>query len=146
MTVSQSIADWLKKYNLDIVKVDVDSVGASSDSFGLFKTPDRTRKEYICDDSYELTETYIFYARQGSQTQGERLGNDEWWENFTYWVDDCNVDGILPIMDNNRECLEISVSGNPYVFETADNASESLYQASIQIHYIRKIERNRELW
>ena len=140
MTVSKSISEWLNGYAMKAVKVSTDQVGEGADSLGIFKSPNRETEEYN-DNSYKISEHYqLFVVREG-QEQRDREDNDEWLENFAYWVDDCQYNQDFPKLDNNRECTDIELSGTPYMFEAKEN-NTALYQISLKITYIRTREVN----
>lgn len=140
MTIAKSLSEWLKSI-LDIVKIDTEQIGADIDSYGLYRSPDRQVETYN-DDSYALTEYYQFFAKQSSQTESDRLDNDEWLENVTYTIDDKNYCEDYPVLDNNRVCIGIELNGQPYTSEA--ESSEAIYAMTIKITYLRK--RDVEEW
>lgn len=142
MTVSRAIAEWLKGYDMKAVKVDTDQVGEGADSLGLFKSPNRERKEYN-DNSYLITEYYQLYVVREGQDNRDREDNDEWLEKFAYWVDDCQYEQKFPKLDDDRRCTDIELAGTPYMFETKED-NTNLYQISLKITYLR--ERKEAEW
>lgn len=139
MTISKSIAKWLLDgYDMKAVVMDTDQVGEGADSLGIFKSPNREVKSYL-DSTYEITEYYQLYAVREGQELRDREENDEWLENFGYWVDDCQYNKKYPKLDDNRECIDIALAGTPYMFEAREN-NTALYQVSLKITYLRKRE------
>lgn len=136
MTVSKSIAEWLKSYDMKAVKVSTDQVGDGADSLGIFKSPNREIQKHN-DSSYEITEYYQLFVTRESQENRDREDNDEWLENFAYWVDDCQHTGDFPKLDNDRRCMDIELSGTPYMFEAKED-NTALYQISLKITYLRE--------
>ena len=143
MTVSKAIAKWLKGYDMKAVKVDTDQVGEGADSLGIFKSPNRDIQVYN-NSSYQITEYYQLFVVRESQERRDREDNDEWLENFTYWVDDCQYKGDFPELDNDRKCTDIELSGTPYMFEAKED-NTALYQISLKITYIRE-RKSEEEW
>lgn len=143
MTVSKAIAKWLKGYDMKAVKVDTDQVGEGADSLGIFKSPNRDIQAYN-NSSYQITEYYQLFVVRESQERRDREDNDEWLENFTYWVDDCQYKGDFPELDNGRKCTDIELSGTPYMFEAKED-NTALYQISLKITYIRE-RKSEEEW
>lgn len=142
MTVSKSIVEWLKGYDMKAVKVNTDQVGEGADSLGIFKSPNRDREEYN-DNSYLITEYYqLFVVREG-QDNRDREDNDEWLEKFAYWVDDCQYEQKFPELDDNRKCADIELAGTPYMFEAKED-NTNLYQISLKITYSRERKVNEE--
>ena len=138
MTVSKAIAKWLEGYEMKPVKVSIDQVGAGADSLGMFKSPNREVVNHN-DSSYKITEYYELFVVRESQENKDREDNDEWLENFTYWADDCRYGRMYPQLDKNRRCLDIWLSGTPYMFEAKEN-NTALYQISLGITYLRERE------
>lgn len=143
MTISKSITEWLKGYGMKAVRVDTDQVGEGADSLGIFKSPNRDVTGYN-NASYQLTEYYQLFVVRENQENIDREDNDEWLENFAYWVDDCQYKGIFPKLDNSRICDGILLSGTPYMFETKEN-NTAVYQISLKITYRREREGN-DIW
>lgn len=138
MTVSKAITEWLKGYDMCVVRVDTDQVGEGTDSLGIFKSPTRERTDFL-GSSYQITEWYQLLVTRDGQENRDREDYDEWLENFAYWVDDCQYAKKLPQLDNHRTCDDIELTGAPYMFETrADNTV--IYQISLKITYTRERE------
>lgn len=136
MTISNAISKWLEGYEMKPVKVNIDQVGAGADSLGIFKSPNREVVDYN-DESYKITEYYnLFVVREGQEYQ-DRAENDEWLENFAYWVDDKGYMEEYPKLDNDRKCLRLWLSGTPYMFEAKED-NTVLYQISLGITYLRE--------
>jgi len=135
MTISKAVSDFLGRYQN--LRIETDHVSEGSDRYGLFKSPSRDKKEYT-DGSCEITEYYQFFARQASLSDRERLENDEWLEDLTYWVDDYSANYAYPVLDKGRRIRDISVTGIPYPAEAGDR--ETVYQMSLSITYLRERE------
>lgn len=138
MTIGKAITKWLEGYDMRTVKVSTDQVGEGADSLGIFKSPNRETAKYN-DSSYQITEYFQLFVVRDGQEPREREENDEWLENFAYWVDDCQYAGKFPELDNYRRCTDIELSGTPYMFEAKEN-NTALYQISLKITYIRERE------
>lgn len=136
MTIAKCLSEWLKSI-LDIVNISTEQIGADIDSYGLYRSPDRNTESYI-DDSYAITEYYQFFAKQSSQTESERLDNDEWLEYVTYTIDDKSYCEDFPALDKDRVCIGIELTGQPYSLESASD--ETIFAMTIKIKYLRKRE------
>ena len=135
MTISKAISEFLGMYQ--DLKIDTDHVSDGSDKYGLFRSPGRDKKEYT-DGSYVITEHYQFFARQASLSDTERMENDEWLEDLTYWVDDYPLRYDYPALDKGRRILDISVTGTPCPMETGDQ--DTLYEIALSVKYVRERE------
>lgn len=134
MTISESIIQWLS----DFGEIKIDSVintellKAQPNAYAMIKTPTNIRQEFI-DGSSVNTEYYTFLARKSSQFNAERINNNQFLENLTDWVENANMDGNLPKLDNKRFCDNIAISSGFYLFETEEN--ESVYSLTFEIIY-----------
>lgn len=135
MTISQAIVDFLSGY--EEIEIDMNHVSDGSDRYGLFKSPSRDTKDFICSE-YEITEYYNFIAKQVSVSASERKESDEWLEDLAYWVDDKSYAGDFPDLGKNRKIRNVEITGIPYPMET--NEKETLYQMSLSITYTRERE------
>lgn len=135
MTISESLVSWLLAKNIAFVAIETDTLGSTVDSFGLYRSPQRTITRNI-DNSTELKETFTFFGKQDGIEESDRKSNDEFWEDFVYMIDDLFQDE-LPTLDGNRKCTDISVEGYPYVFETLQDQT-NIYSCSLSVTYTRE--------
>ena len=135
MTISEAISKWLAEYG-NIV-IETNHVSDGSDQYGLFKSPQRNIVSHV-DYSYEITEYYQLLARLNSLSEDDRKDSDELLEKLTYWADDYPFIYEYPVLDGNRQILNISVTGSPYPLST--DSSDTVYQLSIEITYTRERE------
>ena len=135
MTISEAISKWLAEY--DGIVVDTNHVSDGSDQYGLFKSPQRNILSHV-DSSYEITEYYQLLARLNSLSEDDRKDSDLQLEKLTYWADDYPFNHEYPVLDGNRQILNISVAGSPYPLST--DSSDTVYQLSIEITYTRERE------
>lgn len=134
MTISRYIIDFLKLYNN--IKIDTNHIEAGADKNGLFKSPARDLVRDT-DGSTIITEYYNFFAFANSMSEEERSEDDEWLENFIYWMDDYSIDYDYPTIDGGRRITNIEVTGCPTPY--TDNDNGIMYQISLQITYEREV-------
>ena len=74
---------------------------------------------------------------QKSISEAERKEDDEWLEDFEYWVDDYPRLYEYPIIDKNRRVIDIQCGGcaTPLV----DNDNGIMYQITLSITYEREV-------
>lgn len=133
MTISAYISTLLEE--IPGLDVEVNHMDDGSDQYGLFKSPARNVTEYL-GNTYEITESYQFFARQSAVSKSERLEADEWLETIAYWVDDFRYTYDFPSIDGGRQITDMALTGAPYPMEESDK--ETLYQMSLQITYTRE--------
>lgn len=135
MTISKYIVDLLAEY--EGLEIELNHIPDGADQYGLFKSPAREVKRFN-DGSCEISEHYLFYARQTTLSGSERKEADEWLENLTYWIDDFPFYFAFPDLDGNRTVQELTITGCPYPMEADDK--ETLYQLTLSITYTRERE------
>ena len=135
MTISKYIVDFLRLY--ENISIETNHMPDGSDKNGLFKSPNRDRIEYN-DSSCRITESYQLFVRQASVSDMERKESDEWLEELIYWIDDYGILNEYPVIDGNREVLDISVTGVPAPLDYEND--EIIYQISLSITYTRERE------
>lgn len=106
-----------------------------SRAFGVFKAPGDTVREFV-DGSRDVTAHFLFLARQPSQTDGMRVGNQAWLEDFERWVRAENMARNLPQLDESRSCYAVNIAGS-FAMET-QTESESVYQITLAISYFEE--------
>lgn len=134
-TISSAVAAWLSFF--ENMTVDTNHVTDGSDKYGLFKSPNRSVKNFL-NGSYEITEYYQFFARQASVSEEDRKDSDAWLEELAYWADDFSFEYEYPALDGGRKINMIELTGTPYPMETG--SSDTLFQMSLAITYTRERE------
>lgn len=134
MTITNYISDFLKLY--ESIKIDTNHLEDGADKYGLFRSPARQRTQLI-DGNSTITENFVFYASQKSISEIERKEDEEWLEEFTYWIDDFDLYNYYPSIDKGRKVTDISVSGSPTPY--VDDANGIIYQFSLSITYEREV-------
>lgn len=134
-TISSYVADFLKLYSN--IEIDTNHVQDGSDKYGLFKSPSRDINRKV-DGTTTITEYFQFFAFQTSIGEYERIEDDEWLENFVYWVDDYPLSYEYPYLDGTRKVILIEVGGSPTPF--SDNDRGIMYQMTLSITYEREAQ------
>lgn len=134
MTISKYISQFIRQF--ETIKIDTNHVEDGSDKYGLFKSPSRDFTRNI-DGSAKITEYYQFFAFQKSLSESERKEDDEWLEEFTYWIDDYPIINDYPALDGGRYVVDISATGSPTPMTDSNNGI--LYQIALSITYEREI-------
>lgn len=135
MTISHYLSEFLKLY--ETIKIDTNHVQDGSDKYGLFKSPSRDISKAIGETS-TITEYYQFFAFQNSICEAERKEDDEWLEDFIYFIDDFPFNYNYPNLDKGRTVTDISATGSPTPFSDTDKGI--MYQISLSITYEREAQ------
>lgn len=133
MTISKYLAEFIQLY--ETIKIDTNHLEPGSNKYGVFRSPQRNITRNI-DGSATITESYSFYAFQRSLSEAERKTDDEWLEDFCYWVDDYPQQYEYPDIDGDRRIIDIQATGSPYAY--TDDPNGTTYQITISITYERE--------
>lgn len=130
MTVSQSIIDWLKKFEEKSVNTDIQP--AKVNSYSLVKEPIINKKTFI-SGRVRATEHYTFMARLDSQMDSTRVENNAWGEELEEWVREKCKKKELPVIDGATvQSVEVTT---PFYLGKSTDANESIYQLTLSITY-----------
>lgn len=134
MTISKYVSDFLNLY--ETIKIDTNHVAEGSDKYGLFKSPARDKVTRV-DGSTVVTEYFQLYVSQNSISEAERKEDDQWLEEFIYWLDDYPIEYEYPTIDGGRVVTDISAGGCPTPMTNNDNGI--MYQIQLKITYEREV-------
>lgn len=137
MTISNYVAEFLKNY--EEIEIDTNHVMDGSDKYGLFKSPSRDFARRV-DGSALITEYFQFLAAQKSIAEDERKEDDEWLEEFTYWLDDFPTIYEYPELGGGRRVLDIKATGS--TTPLTDDNNRIVYQMLLSITYEREVNTN----
>lgn len=137
MTVSQAIKQWLYKNGTIEIdeRINTEKLDSQAIAYSLSKTPQSQLKKFAGGNELR-TEYYMFFARQSSQIETERISNDEFLENLENWVWEKNKERDYPILDKKRTCTNIGISSTYYAYSTEEE--ETIYTFTISIEYLKR--------
>lgn len=132
MTVSTYISRFIQEYaGVDVL---IAYGEGKSDENGLKKLKGREITEFN-DGSCEIIEHYQLFVKQKSQEEVKK--NDQWLEDFLYWIDDYPKVYELKEIDSSREVVALTVDGVPYALES--ESQEMVYDLSVSLKYRRNM-------
>ena len=67
---------------------------------------------------------------------GQNIENSGFYEDFLNWIEQENAQGNLPILEGNKEAVELKVSTTGYAFQTDENSAR--YQIQLKLIYLQK--------
>lgn len=140
MTVAQSIIAWLRGFNQEehwkMKEINTDIQPAQVKSYSLVKEPIINKKHSV-SGKITATEHYTLMARLDSQTDSDRIANNEWGTDLEEWVEKKNRDKEWPEL-TKAKVQNVSVTTPFYLGESGK--SESVYQLTISITYVKEKE------
>lgn len=132
MTVSESIIKWLQEFKIG--RIDTDIQKADKGRYSLAKEPAQNVKSYLSGRK-EYTDHYTIRARLPSQTDEDRIANNEFGEELSKWVDEKNGKKEFPLIED-AAVSEIKITTPFYMGATATN--DSIYEMTIAIKYVKE--------
>lgn len=133
MTVSQSVIEWLKKFDEEKIKsINTDIRPAKVNSYALIKDPVVNIRTFI-SGAQIVTEHYSLAALLDSQDNADRKENAEWGEQLEKWIaEKCRNKEFPDIAGASVESVDVTT---PFYLGSNENTNESMYQLSISIKY-----------
>lgn len=138
MTVSEAIKQWLygfPKITID-ERIETELLGSQAVSYAISRTPQNVIETYV-DGSQQRTEYYMLFARQSTQLEAERVSNDKLLEELESWIEEKNLNGEYPTIDEKRNVDEIGISSSFYIYSQEEE--ESIYSLTIMIKYRKEL-------
>lgn len=131
MTVSESIIKWLQEFDIGSISTDIQKSGAG---YSLAKEPIQNIKTYLSGKK-EYTDHYTIRARLPSQTDADRIANNDFGEKLSEWVARMNTEEKFPVI---KDALvnEIAITTPFYMGITSTN--DSIYEMTIAIKYVKE--------
>lgn len=110
--------------------IHVDTTEENPVNYGIMPTGELILKKYItggCQKQYDA----VFYIRDCTIDDYERIENSEFLEEFTDWIETQNNNENLPKIDN----IESISCSNGMLFDLSEDGTTGLYQLQLQIIY-----------
>ena len=132
MTVSESIIKWL--YGFDMNRIDTDIQKSGTGTYSLAKEPIQDIKSYLSGRK-EYTDYYTIQARLSSQTDADRIANNDFGEKLSKWVKERNKAEDFPLIEDSL-VHEITITTPFYMGATSTN--DSKYEMTIPVKYVKE--------
>lgn len=136
MTVSESIIQWLRTFDLDayrkLTQIDTDLMHGDVD-YALVKEPVIIVKRWLSGAEVHK-DHYQIRARLDTMTNDDCIENGAWLEALTDWIHQQDNDGNYPVLER-AEVRQIGVSTPFYMGATSDG--KAIYQMTIYIEYMK---------
>lgn len=139
--IIKSLRDYISQcpYLYEFNKgINVDYLDNDSTTYSIEEVPcEPIIKRYInCDTKRQYD--FIFASRESYGADVlQNIENSGFYEDFSRWIEEESSKGNLPILEGNRESLEIKVSTTGYAFQTDDNSAR--YQIQLKLIYFQKV-------
>ena len=142
MTIIENIRNFIKECPYleefeGAVRIGVDYLDKETTTYSIEKVPcNPIIKKYV-DGSCKKQELFIFSSRESyGQDVFNNLENINFYEKFAEWIEEMNIKGELPFLDNKKEAEKIDVISNGYAFST--DVDKARYQIQLRLIYIER--------
>lgn len=119
------------------IRVNVNYLEPHVDTYSIEEMPiDPIVKKYVNGDSTRQY-AFIFTSREPYGIDVlQNIDNSGFYEKFAEWIEKNNDNGILPVLDNGLEPLEIKVTSTGYAFAVSEDTAQ--YQIALKLKYFKK--------
>lgn len=140
MTIIESIRNFIETCPfLDDFRqaVNVEFLGENAKSYMLESTPVEPLVKRYMDGSSVMQYAFVFASREyyGPDVM-ENIENSGFYEHFAQWLDECTLDGNLPVMEDDKTAKKITATTTGYVFNTDE--TKAMYQIQCKLIYFQE--------
>ena len=138
MTVMENVRAWLRQYPELKGRLDVDFLDEDADTYSIDTIPcEEIIKRYRDGSQVKQFQFAVSSRRYYDQNITQNLGNLEFFEKLTEWVEKKAHKRELPEMDNNRTAQKIVVTSTAYPFVVSEDG-KARYQMQMRLEYFNK--------
>lgn len=138
MTVMESVRAWLRKYPGLDGRLDVDFLDEAAETYSVDTIPcEEVVKRYLDGSTVKQFQFAVSSRRFYDQNIVQNLGNLEFFEDLTAWVEQKAQARELPEMDSNRTAQKIVVTSTAYPFVVSEDG-KARYQLQMRLEYYQK--------
>lgn len=126
----------LETFN-NAIKVNVNYLAPEIDTYSIEEIPiEPIVKKYVNGDS-KRQYAFIFTSREpyGADVL-QNIDNSGFYERFADWIEKNNDNGVLPLLDNGLEALEIKVTSTGYAFAVTEDTAQ--FQIQLKLKYFKR--------
>lgn len=138
MTVMENVRAWLREYPGLDGRLDVDFLDEAADTYSVDTIPcEEVVKRYLDGSTVKQFQFAVSSRRFYDQNITQNLGNLEFFEGLTAWVEQKAQARELPEMDGNRTAQKIVVTSTAYPFIVSEDG-KARYQLQMRLEYYQK--------
>lgn len=137
-SVMEILQGWFKTYEGLSGRLDVDFLDNEADTYSIDTIPcEEVLKRYLDGSTRKQFQFAISSRRFYDQNISQNLGNLQFFEDLTAWIEKQAAERNLPVMDDGRESLAIYVTSTAYPFVISEDG-KARYQLQMRLEYIQK--------
>lgn len=121
------------------IKLGVDYLDSDTTSYSLEEVPENPILKKYLDGSAVKQATFLFCSREPySPELQQQIDNSGFYEDFASWLEKCNREDSLPVLNKNRESRSIEAITCGYTFMT--DSDKAVYQIQINFKYFEGVD------
>lgn len=137
-TVMEQIQTWLRTYPGLSGRLDVDFLDDEADTYSVDTIPcEEVLKRYLDGSVRKQFQFAVSSRRYYDQNIAQNLGNLQFFEDLTAWVENKAHARELPPMDGGRTAQAIIVTSTAYPFVVTEDG-KARYQLQMRLEYFQK--------
>lgn len=149
MSVISSIRDFISQCpclddfnkafsDVEFAKVDLDKLEEDAVSYMIETVPaDPIVKRQVNGDTVRRV-VFAFCSRV-FYGDVENIDTSDFYENFSYWLEDCTRDGVFPKLGAGKEARKIRATTNGYLMDAETHAAQYRIQCEFIYYQKRRI-------
>lgn len=117
--------------------VNVNYLEREANSYMIEETPcDPIVKRYVNGDCVKRYNFTLASREIYSDDVMQNLNNSGFYEKFSDWIENCNFNRQLPVLEDGKEAIKIKVTTSGYIFDTEMDKCQ--YQIQMSLEYFHK--------
>lgn len=140
-TVMEQVQKWLREYPGLSGRLDVDFLDEEAETYSVDTIPcEEILKRYMDGSTRKQFQFAVSSRRFYDQNIAQNIGNLQFFEDLTAWVEQKAHARELPVMDGNRTAQAIIVTSTAYPFIVSEDG-KARYQLQMRLEYFQKRSR-----
>lgn len=138
MTIMEGVRSWLRKCPDLKGRLDVDYLGENEDTYSLDSIPGTEIVKKYLDGSTIRQYLFVVASRRlYDQDIEQNLGNLEFFEKLTEWIENKSAVKQLPVLSDGRTALKVEVTSSAYPFVVSEDG-KARYQIQLRLEYFKR--------
>lgn len=135
--IIKSIKEFIKTCPLiENGKIRVDYLGEEPIEYSIDPIPAEKVIQSYLNGVKECQFVFNFCSREYYSRQDvQNIANSKFYEDFEEWLEECNKNKTLPILEGNKVATEIRANTSGYLYNTAEGLATAKYMIQCVLEY-----------
>ena len=137
MSLLSAVQTYIKTYTplaSASAPVFVDALGYEPNQYAIVPLPGEPFVEKYLDGSSTRQFSFAFQSTEATVDDAERLGNNEFYESFSAWMESQTNAGVLPALGTGKTAETIEAVNAGYLFQQGESGT-AVYQITCRLQY-----------